>query len=167
MIRFTLALVFMMVAALVPTAAFAVEAGTAAPALVAVKADGSKLALERDGAKFTYVDFWASWCGPCKQSFPWMNAMQQKYGKDGLRVVAINVDKRKEDADKFLRAHAAQFDIGFDPEGKTPAAYAVKAMPSSFLVDRAGKVVWVHRGFRPEEADAIEREIQTRMKNEK
>jgi thiol-disulfide isomerase/thioredoxin len=141
----------------------AVEVGASAPSLAAVSGTGAKLALNDSPAKLTYVDFWASWCGPCKQSFPWMKAMHEKYGKDGLRVIAINVDKRKADADKFLSQFAAPFEIGFDPDGLTPAAYSVRAMPSSALVDRSGKVVWVHRGFRLEETAAMEREIQKRL----
>jgi thiol-disulfide isomerase/thioredoxin len=141
----------------------AAEVGASAPALTAVSDKGVKLALNEPSAKLTYVDFWASWCGPCKQSFPWMNTMHEKYGKAGLRVVAVNVDKRKTDADKFLKQHPTAFEIGFDPDGTTPAAYNVKAMPSSFLVDRVGKVVWVHRGFRPEESAAMEQEIQKRL----
>ena len=60
------------------------------------------------------VDFWASWCGPCKQSFPWMNDMQARYAGKGLRVVAVNVDQKPSDAQKFLNENAANFDVVFD-----------------------------------------------------
>jgi cytochrome c biogenesis protein CcmG, thiol:disulfide interchange protein DsbE len=134
--------------------------GSAAPAITAANASGAKLSVSEPAAKLTYVDFWASWCGPCKQSFPWMNAMNQKYAKDGLRIVAVNVDKRKEDAEKFLKQVPAQFEIGFDPEGKTATAYQVKAMPTSMLIDDKGKIVMIHRGFRAEESDELERKFQ-------
>jgi cytochrome c biogenesis protein CcmG, thiol:disulfide interchange protein DsbE len=138
----------------------AAEVGSTAPALTATNTSGGKLSVSEPAAKLTYVDFWASWCGPCKQSFPWMNAMSQKYAKDGLRIVAVNVDKRKEDAEKFLKQVPAQFEIGFDPEGKTATAYQVKAMPTSMLIDDKGKVVMIHRGFRAEESDELERKFQ-------
>ncbi len=137
--------------------------GSAAPALSATSASGAKLSLSEPTAKLTYVDFWASWCGPCKQSFPWMNAMHEKYRKEGLRIIAVNVDKRKEDAEKFLKQVPAQFELGFDPEGKTALAYDVKAMPTSLFVDDKGKVVHVHRGFRADESEALERAFQQHL----
>ena len=73
------------------------------------------LALADGQARLTYVDFWASWCGPCRQSFPWMNQMQDKYGAKGLRVLAVNLDARREDAQRFLAEHPARFALGFDP----------------------------------------------------
>jgi cytochrome c biogenesis protein CcmG, thiol:disulfide interchange protein DsbE len=139
------------------------EVGSPAPALSATNASGGKLNVSEPTSKLTYVDFWASWCGPCKQSFPWMNAMSQKYGKEGLRIVAVNVDKRKEDAEKFLKQMPAQFEIGFDPEGKTAAAYQVKAMPTSMLVDDKGKIIMIHRGFRSEDSDDLERKFQQHL----
>jgi cytochrome c biogenesis protein CcmG, thiol:disulfide interchange protein DsbE len=139
------------------------ELGSAAPALTAANASGAKISVSEPAAKLTYVDFWASWCGPCKQSFPWMNAMHQKYSKDGLRIVAVNVDKRREDAEKFLKQASAQFEIGFDPEGKTALAYQVKAMPTSMLIDDKGKIVMIHRGFRAEDSEELERKLQQHL----
>jgi len=110
--------------------------------------------------KVVYLDFWASWCGPCKQSFPWMEQLQAKYASQGLRVVVVNVDKRREDAMKFLQYKKPDLIVAFDAQGITPRAYAVKAMPTSVLIGRDGKVLSVHRGFRPEDTDALERQVQ-------
>jgi thiol-disulfide isomerase/thioredoxin len=110
--------------------------------------------------KVVYVDFWASWCGPCKQSFPWMNEMQAKYGAQGLQVVGITVDRKKEDADKFLAANPAKFAVAYDTAGTTPEKYAVKNMPTSFLVGPDGKVVYVHGGF----TDAARGELEAAIK---
>ena len=107
------------------------------------------------------VDFWASWCGPCRRSFPWMNDMQQKYGSKGFVVVGINVDKKRADADKFLAQNPASFAIAFDEAGTTPSAYAVKGMPSSYLVDGKGNVVYVERGFLDEHKAGLEQRIAT------
>jgi len=110
-----------------------------------------------------YLDFWASWCGPCRQSFPWMNRMQSKYRAKGLRIVAINLDAKTDVAMKFLSQVPADFTVAFDPKGKTPRVYGVKGMPTSFLIDRNGTILMQHTGFRPADADEIERQIQTAL----
>src|ERR1700682_697617 len=91
--------------------ALGVEPGERAPAFALLTAAGETLALERLRGQVVYVDFWASWCGPCRRSFPWMNDMQQRYGDRGFKVVAINVDKKRTDADRFLQANAARFAV--------------------------------------------------------
>jgi cytochrome c biogenesis protein CcmG, thiol:disulfide interchange protein DsbE len=136
----------------------ALEAGQPAPALevAGLKAPVSLAAMK---GKVVYVDFWASWCAPCKQSFPWMNEMQAKYGARGLQIVAVNVDARREDADKFLAEVPAGFLIGFDAKGDSPKRFQIKGMPSSVLVGPDGQVVKVHAGFRPDERAAQEAAI--------
>ncbi len=106
--------------------------------------------------KVVYVDFWASWCVPCKQSFPFMNELQARYGAKGLEIVAINLDAKRDDADKFLSQVPAQFTLAFDAKGDSAKRFEVKGMPSSFLVGRDGRVVALHRGFRDEERKEIE-----------
>ena len=110
--------------------------GRAAFALPTAK--GETVALDKLRGKVVYVDFWASWCGPCRRSFPWMNEMQRKYGPRGFVDRRVNVDKKREDAERFLAQNPAEFTIVFDEAGATPAAYAVKGMPSSYLVDARG-----------------------------
>jgi cytochrome c biogenesis protein CcmG/thiol:disulfide interchange protein DsbE len=139
--------------------AWAVEAGDKAPALSLPTAKGDTVALEQLRGKVVYVDFWASWCGPCRRSFPFMNEMQAKYGPRGFTVVGVNVDKKRADADRFLAQVPATFTIVFDETGATPSAWAVKGMPSSYLVDGAGKVVFVERGFTDEHKAALEQRI--------
>jgi thiol-disulfide isomerase/thioredoxin len=112
--------------------------------------------------KVVLVDFWASWCGPCRQSFPWLSAMSERYGKNGFVVVAINLDKDREAADAFLREFTPPFTVAFDPAGKSAEAFDVKAMPSSFLINHTGRLVYSHAGFTPRDTDAIE----TRIKEE-
>jgi cytochrome c biogenesis protein CcmG/thiol:disulfide interchange protein DsbE len=110
-----------------------------------------------------YLDFWASWCGPCRQSFPWMNQMQAKYGAKGLQVVGVNLDAKNDDAMKFLAQNPANFTVAFDSKGQTPKVFGVKGMPTSFLIDRSGKVLLVHLGFRPEDREEIEKQIQAAL----
>lgn len=137
----------------------AVAVGDVAPDLSAMTTDGKPARLAELRGKTVWLDFWASWCGPCRQSFPWMNAMQEKYAGSGLAIVAVNVDKKRADADRFLAEVPARFPLAFDAEGATPNAYAIKGMPTSILIDRDGRVVAVHNGFRNDERDALEASI--------
>jgi thiol-disulfide isomerase/thioredoxin len=115
--------------------------------------------LERYRGRVVVLDFWASWCAPCRQSFPWLNEMQAKYGPQGLVVIGINVDRERTEADKFLRAVPAKFELAFDPTGALAARYDIPGMPSSFVIDRTGRVVAKHIGFRASERDEREAEI--------
>jgi thiol-disulfide isomerase/thioredoxin len=144
----------------------AVEVGQSAPdfdlagSLAAVKLSDYK-------GKIVYLDFWASWCGPCKQSFPWMNEMQSRYGAKGFRVVGVNVDQKTDDAKAFLKDTPASFDVAFDQSGKTPKTYAIKGMPTSVLIGADGKVISVHSGFKPEQRAELEAQIQQALSPKK
>src|SRR5690349_4893215 len=93
------------------------------------------------------VDFWASWCVPCRRSFPWLNEMQARYADQGLVVVGINVDTDRAEAEKFLKEFPARFDILYDATGRMPMEYGVTAMPTSLVFDREGSLVTRHLGF--------------------
>jgi thiol-disulfide isomerase/thioredoxin len=157
-----LALTLAMAAALAlgATTAHAVDAGAPAPGFTLPTAKGEAIALDKLRGKVVYVDFWASWCGPCRRSFPWMNEMQQKYGAKGFTVVAINVDKKRADADKFLALLPASFPVVFDEAGTTPTAFAVQGMPSSYLIDARGNVSYVERGFTDESRGPLEERVK-------
>ena len=113
--------------------------------------------------KVVYLDFWASWCKPCRQSFPWMNAMQQKYSADGLVIVAVNVDEQRADADKFLQEVPASFSIVYDTEGKLAEQYGLMGMPSSFLIGKDGAVIQKHQGFFDDSPVKYEAEIRAAL----
>lgn len=110
-----------------------------------------------------WVDFWASWCAPCRRSFPWLNEMQGRYGAEGLQVIGVNVDKQRELADEFLTKTPAAFTISYDPEGRLAETFGVQAMPSSFLIDRSGNILARHYGFRLAESDEYERSIEAAL----
>lgn len=112
------------------------------------KDPGEILDIGRYRGSVVVLDFWASWCVPCRRSFPWMNAMQDKYGKHGLVIVGVNLDKDRELAEAFLDEIPADFHIVFDPDGTLPEQYGVVAMPSSYVLDRQGNVVGRHLGFK-------------------
>lgn len=115
--------------------------------VIPAKADGLDLSAYK--GKVVYLDFWASWCNPCRVSFPWMNDLQETYGRRGLVIIAVNVDHDRELADEFLQANNAKFKIVYDPDGKIARQYNFKDMPTSFLIGRDGKVHYVHNGFYP------------------
>jgi cytochrome c biogenesis protein CcmG, thiol:disulfide interchange protein DsbE len=107
-----------------------------------------------------YLDFWASWCGPCRQSFPWMQTLMTTYAEQGLTIVAVNLDTDRADADKFLRQFKPTFDVRFDPAGELAASYNVKSMPSSVLIDRHGVTRFTHMGFRPVDSALYESQLR-------
>ena len=140
----------------------AIEVGAAAPA-IDIGGTVGRLTLDQFRGKTVWLDFWASWCGPCKQSFPWMNALQDKYGAQGLQVLAVNVDAQGADAQRFLAEHPARFALGFDPAGATPRGYQVKGMPTSVLIGPDGRVLRVHSGFRESEQAELEQQIRNAL----
>jgi thiol-disulfide isomerase/thioredoxin len=147
-------------AMMVATPVHALRAGDKVPAISLGGADAQAIELAQLRGNVVYVDFWASWCGPCRRSFPWMNALHARYANQGLTIVGINVDKQRGDADRFLRDVPAAFKLAFDPQGAAPAAFGVKGMPSSYLIDRDGVVDLVEEGFHDEHRNAIEARIR-------
>jgi thiol-disulfide isomerase/thioredoxin len=145
---------------LAQAAAFAIEAGQPAPDVDLPGADlrgsAAPARLSDLKGKVVYLDFWASWCGPCKQSFPWMNDMQRKYGARGLQVLAINLDAKRAEADQFLAQNPAAFGVAFDTKADSARRIGVKGMPTSLLLGPDGKVLYVHQGFRMEDRADLE-----------
>ncbi len=110
--------------------------------------------------RVVYLDFWASWCAPCRQAFPWMQAIKDAYEGQGLTVVAINVDADRADAEKFLHQFRPTFDVRFDPKGELAEFYKIKGMPSSVLIDRQGVPRFTHIGFRPADGTVYEAQLR-------
>jgi thiol-disulfide isomerase/thioredoxin len=106
--------------------------------------------------KVVVVDFWASWCVPCRRSFPWLNAMHDKYGDDGLVIVGVNLDMERADAEQFLEDYPAAFSIVYDENQELARQYEVVAMPSSYVIGRDGKVAAKHMGFKVKQQDEYE-----------
>jgi len=107
-----------------------------------------------------YLDFWASWCTPCRKSFPWMNEMQKKYGHQNFKVVSVNVDSDKQLAQQFLVDTPANFSVLYDPNGDLASEMQLKGMPNSFLINAKGVVISAHVGFNDEKKINYEQEIQ-------
>jgi len=120
--------------------------------------DGMFLSTEYKG-KVIYLDFWASWCGPCRESFPWMNEMRAKYGEDGLHVIAVSLDQDKDLARQFAAEFNAEFMIGFDLDGSVANQFGVRGLPSSVIIGRDGKLVESHTGFNQIQAVEFEESL--------
>jgi thiol-disulfide isomerase/thioredoxin len=97
--------------------------------------------------KVVYVDFWASWCVPCRISFPWLKQLQDNYRSQGLQVVAVNLDKDHKAAQAFLTEMKVPFTVIFDSTGSIAKSYQLQVMPMSFLYGRDGKLRTNHEGF--------------------
>ncbi len=149
------------VASLLMLAVLAPSSGLAAKAEgFTLQGRGAPVDLSAYRGRVVYLDFWASWCTPCRKSFPWMNAMQKQYGKYGLEVVAVNLDENRGLAEQFLRQTPAEFTVAFDPTGRTAEHYRVQVMPSSYLINRDGELVAEHKGFRRVDTARLEKEIR-------
>ncbi len=116
--------------------------------------------LEPHRGEVVLLDFWASWCTPCRASFPWMSEMQRKYGERGLTVIAVNLDEDRAAAASFLEQVPHSFGVVYDPEGELAERFQVPAMPSSILFDRKGNAALMHAGFRARDRKKLERRIQ-------
>jgi thiol-disulfide isomerase/thioredoxin len=125
--------------------------------------DGKQASLNQYQGKVVYLDFWASWCPPCLKSFPFMEDLQVQYGKEGLVVLAVNLDENIEDAKAFLKEAQASFFVGHNDQTDIATLYGVEAMPSSFLIGRDGSIQIVHRGFKTSDQEKLKKIIAEQL----
>ena len=118
---------------------------------LALRGEKSTGAIQHYRGSVVYVDFWASWCAPCLLSFPFMNELQKDFGAKGLKVLAVNMDRKPTDAARFLSRHPADFQVALGDNEACARRFALEAMPTSYLVDRKGTIRRIHPGFRPGE----------------
>lgn len=139
----------------------AVEPGGEAPncALRAL-GDETRVELKDLRGSVLWVDFWASWCGQCKESFPFLDDLHAQLGARGLQVIAVNLDEEPAQARDFVSRHGVGFAQLVDPEARCARLFGVQAMPAAYLLDRRGIVRHVHAGFRAGEADGLRRRVE-------
>ena len=130
-----------------------------APAIM-LSTENGKIQLADLKGKVVYLDFWASWCLPCKKSFPWMRDMKKRYANQGFEILAVNLDKDKALADEFLKQMKVNFIVAFDSSGKTAEKYKLRGMPSSYLIDRNGRIYASHIGFREKDKMKLDQVVK-------
>jgi thiol-disulfide isomerase/thioredoxin len=135
--------------------------GTPAGTAASPDAPTPPLDLGPYAGRVVYVDFWASWCAPCKVSLPWLQELQSRHGDEGLTVLLVNVDRDRKAADAMLAKAGITLPITWDPDGRIAKAYGLEGMPSSFVYGRDGQLRDRHVGFDPRHADDLERSVTT------
>ena len=130
-------------------------------------ATGTPLKLADYRGKVVVLDFWASWCVPCRRSFPWLNGMHRKYAGQGLVIIGVNVDREPDDAARFLQMYPAQFEIRYDSDGILAREYDVQGMPTSFVIGRDGRLSARHHGFKVKRQHEYEAAIVAALEQEK
>ncbi len=136
------------------------------PLATADQTADTTLDLSEYRGKVVVLDFWASWCVPCRRSFPWLNSMSEKYSGDGLVIVGVNLDRERASAAEFLDEFPARFRIAYDTDAKLATQYGVQAMPSSFVIGRNGEIEAQHLGFKVKRQDEYEAVIVAALEQE-
>ena len=153
-----------LVAALLAAALVALPAQAAldgpAPDFTLKSTSGENIKLSELRGQVVLINFWASWCGPCRQEMPLLDQMYQKYSPLGFTLLGVNVEQDSADAQRMLKDTPVTFPILFDAQNQVSKLYDVTAMPSTVLVDRDGKVRFMHKGYQPGYEDEYQTQIR-------
>lgn len=164
MVKKTLAAVF--IALLFPALALAGIINKKAPEFSLTSLDGKAVSLNDLRGKVVFLDFWASWCPPCKQEMPELSRLSEKFKASDFAIVAVSVDKKKEHASGFIStiSGSGKLIVLHDPSASVVSQYNAQAMPTSFIIDKTGVIKFVHFGYREEDPAAWVREIEGLLK---
>lgn len=133
-------------------------------ACTAVAASPDTLDMARYRGQVVVVDFWASWCKPCRQSIPWLNELRARHGAEGLVIIGVNVDAQRADAERFQRDVPIDFDVVYDPQGRLAERFRLEGMPTTLVFDRDGKLAHTLLGYREARRTEHETEILNLLK---
>lgn len=143
-----------------PAIAWSLDAGSKAPSCSLTNySKTANVSLSKPG-KVVYVDFWASWCGPCAQSMPFFNELQKDFADKGLEIIGVNVDEDKSEADRFIDHYKPTFTIASDHDNACAESFDVTVMPSSYLFDRNGNLHSVELGFHSQNKDGLRQKVE-------
>jgi peroxiredoxin len=123
--------------------------GAPAPQFTLGARGGRNVSLTQYHGQVVMINFWASWCGPCRQEMPLLDSIYKKYNKLGFTLLGVNVEPDSKAADDWLQATPVTFPILYDKESKVSKLYEVAGMPSTVIIDRSGKLRVLHRGYKP------------------
>lgn len=134
---------------IISVSASAATAPTPAPDFTLKSSAGDNIRLSEQKGKVVMLNFWASWCGPCRQEMPLLDGIYKKYSKTGFVLLGINVEEDSTDAKKMLKNLNVTFPILFDSDNKLSNLYKLDAMPTSIIIDKKGKIRYIDRGYSP------------------
>ena len=150
-------LVVVMLVTSLSVSSHAVDIREEAPDFTLKGLDGTNLRLEEYRGKVVLINFWASWCGPCRQEMPLLDRLHHRYEDTGFAVLGINVEGERAPAQKIVDKTKVTFPVLIDENQKVSELYSLEAMPSTVVVDRDGVVRYIHRGYKPgDEAKYVE-----------
>jgi thiol-disulfide isomerase/thioredoxin len=158
------ALIAVGVLALAAPAGAGSSMSVAAPPFDLPARGGGRVSLEKLRGQVVMINFWASWCGPCRQEFPVLDSIYRKYGPMGFSLVAVNVESDSSDAERFLAALPVSFPVAYDGDNAVSGQYGVSAMPTTLIVDRKGQVRWLHRAYKPGDEDEYLNQIRSLLR---
>ena len=147
-----------------PFAAYACAVGDNAPSFALKDLNGNTVTLDSFKGKVVFLDFWASWCGPCKEELPELELLYKKYGKDGFEVIGVSVDKSESNVAEFLNKRPVSFTILTNIKGDVAEAYGLPGMPTGYIIGKDGKIQHRHVGFTKAFLPVYEKEIVELLK---
>lgn len=146
-----LLIMLVMLALSLAASADVIKPGAVGPDFQLHSSTNTDLSLSGLKGQVVLINFWASWCGPCREEMPVLEQLYKKYKPAGFMLLGVNVEPKSADAEGFLKSTPVSFPILFDTDSKVSRLYEVSGMPSTVILDRTGKVRYVHHGYRPGE----------------
>jgi peroxiredoxin len=159
-LRVFLAAMWMILSATIVTAAAPLSQGQPAPDFTLKSNTNVNMRLGEMRGEVIMLNFWATWCGPCRQEMPELEKLYNKFKSAGFRVLAINVDTETKNTKNFLSSLNISYPVLFDNQKSVSRQYNIEAMPSSVIIDRDGKIRYIHQGFQPSYVALYEAQIR-------
>jgi len=141
-----------------------ITAKTAAPDFTLQSLDGKNVRLSDFRGQVVLLNFWASWCGPCRQEMPILDEIHNRYKSLGFTVLGVNLDAKSKKAIGYLKDTPVTFPVLLDPKGDVSSEYGVQAMPSTVIIDKDGKVRFLHQGYKSGYEDDYKKQIKSLLR---